>query len=120
MVFYGVGDGGEIQVHDLQRFARRFLVIFFRRRHIHVVRADIFRHVFLHLVGEGGEAAHVRKENGDFAPRAAERQGFRAEQFVDHVRRNDFGKDRFHAALLAFLKHHAIGNEADVLNQNST
>jgi hypothetical protein len=52
------------------------------------------------------------------SPRAAEGKLFRAQQFIHHIRRNDFGENGFDAALFPLLKNHAIGDEAQVLDQH--
>ncbi len=109
---------GQIKIHRFERFARGFVEAFFRRRRIKLMFADEFRHALLRLVGERGETAHIGEKHGDFAARAAERKFFRAEQFVHDIRRNDFGENRFDAALFAFFKHDAVGDKADMFHQN--
>ena len=102
----------EVKIHRFERLARGFVKTFFRRFQVELMLADKFRHALLRLIRERGEAAHVGKKHGHLPARAAERKFFRLEQFIHHVRRNDFGKDGFDAALFTFLEHDAIGDQA--------
>ena len=86
MFFHRVGDGGEVKVHRFERFLRGFFNARFRHLRLELVLADEIRHALLHFVGQRGEPAHVRKEHGHFATRAAEGKLFRAEQFIHHIR----------------------------------
>ena len=112
-----VGDGGQIEVHRFERFLRGLLDAFVRRLGVEFMFVDEIRHALLHFIGQRGEPADVRKKNGHLAAGPAEGKFFRTQQFVHHIRRNNFGEDGFDAALFALLKHHAIGDQTDMLHQ---
>ena len=72
MLFDRVGDGGQIHIDRVERFARLLVDGGLGLRAGELVLADVFQHLRLAVVGELGETAHVGEPDGDFLAPAAE------------------------------------------------
>ena len=119
VLFDLVRNRSEVGVHRLEGFARLLIVVGVGRFAGELLLLDVG-------IGLGGigvrqfrEAAHVGEEHGDVAQAAVEIELLRAEQFVDDVGRNQFGKNILHPPLLALFKEQLISNETGVVQQQS-
>ena len=81
-----VGDHAQIKTDRAQKVAGLLVQVSFRHRGRQLVLPDIRFGLGLHFIGHPGEPANVRKINRHLAPRAAERNPVRFQQFGDNIR----------------------------------